>query len=137
MLPRVDRLRKMKDFALLSQKGRAVYGPFFTLRFRQSKEQTKIGFVAATKIFKRANKRNRVKRRLREAMALVREMWPKNFDMLFVAKPEAMEAPFEDLKASLIRSFEKMPEAMLKPPPKRLPKARRKSSVVFREPTAK
>lgn len=133
MLPRVDRLRKMRDFALLSQKGRAVYSPFYTLRFRPSLEATKVGFVASAKIFKTAVKRNRVKRRMREALRLVRTEWPVKFDLLFVIKEEVLKAEFTDLVASVRRSFEKMPEAMKQPPKPRMMKAKRKTSVVYKE----
>jgi len=133
MLPKPDRLRRMRDFALLSQKGRVVYGPFFTLRFRPSQAKTKIGFVATMKLFKLAVDRNRIKRRLREAIALIRDKWPKNVDILFIARPEAMTADFEEIKKSFLHAFEKMPEAMQKPIPMRKPKAKKKSSVVFRE----
>lgn len=133
MLPRVDRLRKMRDFALLSQKGRAVYSPFYTLRFRPSQEATKVGFVASAKIFKTAVKRNRVKRRMREALRLVKADWPVKFDLLFVIKDEVLKAEFTDLVASVRRSFEKMPEAMKQPPKPRMMKAKRKTSVVYKE----
>lgn len=132
MLPKPQRLRRMRDFALLSQKGRPVYGPFFTLRFRQSQESTKVGFVASTKVFKRANKRNRVKRRMREVLRLTQDIWPKNFDLLFVIKAEVFDAPFEELVASVKHTFEKIPGALAQPIRPRNPKARRKTSVVFR-----
>lgn len=132
MLPRVHRLRRMRDFALLSQRGRVVYGRFFTLRVRQSKEPTKVGFVVTTKMFKRANKRNRIKRRLREVLRLNQTSWPQNMDLLFIAKPEALTAPFQELTTSVLHAFEKIPEALTKPIPKRPPKAKRKTSVVFK-----
>lgn len=131
MLPKTHRLRRMRDFALLSQKGRVVYAALFTLRFRASEVPTRVGFVVSTKIYKRAHDRNRVKRRLREVLRLVRASWPVNHDLLFIARPEAKDAPFEELKAAVLRAFEKMPEAALKPIPKRKPKAKRKTSIVF------
>ncbi len=121
----------MRDFALLSQKGRPVFGPFFTVRVRSSHAPTKIGFVASAKVFKRAVDRNRVKRRLREALAVVRAEWPVNMDLLFVAKPEAMTAEWEVLLASIRRTFQKIPEALLAPAKPRPPKARRKTSVIY------
>lgn len=135
MLPHVHRLRRMRDFALLSQRGRVVYERFFTLRIRASKEPTKIGFVITTKIFKRANKRNRIKRRLREVLRLNQTSWPKNMDLLFIAKPEALKAPFEDLTAAVLHAFTKIPEALTKPVSRRPPKAKRKTSVVFNPPS--
>ena len=122
----------MRDFALLSQKGRVVYGPFFTLRFRASDAPTRLGFVVSTKIYKRAHDRNRTKRRLREAIRLLQISWPERQDILLIARPEARDAPFEDIKAAVLRAFEKMPEAALKPIPKRRPKAKKKSSVVYK-----
>ncbi len=132
MLPKTHRLRRMRDFALLSQKGRVVYGPFFTLRFRASDAPTRVGFVVSTKIYKRAHDRNRTKRRLREAIRLIQVSWPEKQDILLIARPEARDAPFEDIKAAVLRAFEKMPEAALKPIPKRRPKAKKKSSVVYK-----
>ncbi len=123
----------MRDFALLSQKGRVVYGPLFTLRFRASEAPTRVGFVVSTKIYKRAHDRNRTKRRLREAIRLLQASWPEKQDVLIIARPEARDAPFEDIRAAILRSFEKMPEAALKPIPKRKPKAKKKTSVVFTE----
>jgi ribonuclease P protein component len=122
----------MRDFALLSQKGRPVFLPYFTLRFRQSQAPTKVGFVASAKLFKLAVDRNRVKRRLREALFLVKAEWPKNMDLLFVAKPEAQTADFQDVLKAVKRSFEKIPEALTQPvKPKKL-KARRPTSVVYK-----
>lgn len=132
MLPKTHRLRRMRDFALLSQKGRVVYGPFFTLRFRASDAPTRVGFVVSTKIYKRAHDRNRTKRRLREAIRLLQVSWPEKQDILLIARPEARDAPFEDIRAAVLRAFEKMPEAALKPIPKRRPKAKKKSSVVYK-----
>lgn len=134
MLPKIDRLRHMRDFALLSQRGRVVFGPFFTLRFRTSQEATKIGFVASAKIFKTAVSRNRVKRRLREALRLSRSLWPEKMDLLFIARPEALEADLEAIIAAVKRAFEKVPEALKEPPrPRKNPKARRKTSVIYRD----
>ncbi len=133
MLKKDLRLRRARDFALLSQRGFVVFGPFFTLRFRKHGAATKIGFVASAKIFKTAVARNRVKRRLREAIRLIQPQWPRGYDLLFIAKPEATRGDFKELQASFLRLFEKMPEAMLRPPKTRAPKAKRKTSVVFRE----
>ena len=133
MLSKSDRLRRARDFALLSQKGRVVFGPLFTLRFRPSQTSTKVGFVTSAKIFKTAVARNRTKRRLREVLRAVQADWPKQMDLLFIAKLEAKEADFQELIGSVRRTFEKIPEAMQQPPRPRKPKARKPTSVVFRK----
>lgn len=134
MLPKTERLRRAKDFALLSQKGRVIYSPFYALRLRPSQEPTKVGFVTSTKVFKTAVKRNRAKRRMREALRALKAEWPKSVDLLFILKYEVLEATFEDLRVAVRRSFEKVPDALSKPPvPRKNIKARRKTSVVFRD----
>jgi ribonuclease P protein component len=132
MLPKPERLRRARDFALLSQKGRVIYSPFYALRVRQSKEPTKVGFVTSAKVFKTAVARNRGKRRMREVLRLMKSDWPKNMDLLFILKIEVLKADFKELQAMVARSFEKIPEALSKPPAPRKPKARKKSSVVFK-----
>ena len=132
MLPKNERLRRAKDFALLSQKGRVVYSPFYALRLRASQEPTKVGFVTSAKVFKTAVARNRGKRRMREVLRLLKAEWPQKMDILFILKLELLKADFGELQAMVRRSFEKIPEAMSKPPTPRKLKARKKSSVVFK-----
>lgn len=132
MLTKQSRLRRAKDFALLSQKGRVVYSPFYALRIRKSAEPTKIGFVTSAKVFKTAVARNRGKRRMREVLRLLKTEWPQNMDLLFILKIDVLMADFAELKSMVRRSFEKIPEALQKPPSPRKPKARKKSSVVFK-----
>jgi ribonuclease P protein component len=134
MLPKPERLRRAKDFALLSQKGRVIYSPLYTLRLRPSDVPTKVGFVTSTKVFKTAVKRNRAKRRMREVLRGLKNDWPKGVDLLFILKYGVLNAKVSDLVASVQHSFEKAPEALSKPPsPRKKMKARRKSSVVYRE----
>lgn len=134
MLPKTERLRRAKDFALLSQKGRVVYSPFYALRLRSSQAATKVGFVTSAKIFRTAVKRNLAKRRMREVLRLLKNEWPKQLDLLFILKTEVLDAGFEELQSSVKRSFEKIPEALSKPAiPRKNPKARRKTSVVYKE----
>lgn len=132
MLVRTDRLRRKRDFALLSQKGRVVYAKEFTLRLRPSTE-TKIGFVASTKVFKRANKRNTVKRRMRAAMRELKSQWPDKLDLLFMIKADVLTADFSELKASILHAFEKIPATLTQPPVQRKKlKAKRKTSVIYK-----
>ena len=136
MMPKSDRLRRAKDFALLSQKGRVVYSPFFALRLRPSEGKTKVGFVTSTKVFKTAVKRNRAKRRMREVLRLLKSEWPNHFDLLFILKPEVLDGKSEELHAAVKRAWEKIPEAMSKPAiPRKNMKARRKTSVVYKDKT--
>ncbi|PIP60831.1 ribonuclease P protein component [Candidatus Uhrbacteria bacterium CG22_combo_CG10-13_8_21_14_all_47_17] len=133
MLKQYLRLRKAKDFALLSQHGRAIYNPLFTLRLRKSGADSRVGFVASKKVFKKAVDRNRVKRRMRAALAGLQGEWPEGFDLLFIIKREVMSVAFAELKEAVRQTFVKIPETMKKPPKKRTPRAKKPSSIVFKQ----
>lgn len=116
MLPKASRLRHEKDFARLSVKGRPLYGPYCILRARKSgSDPSKIGFVASGKMFKKAVDRNRVRRRMREAIRPHLKLVPPGYDMSFVARKEVMEAKPKDLRESMLHLIEKMPEEVKKP----------------------
>lgn len=116
MLAKPHRLVQARHFEKLSHQGRSVFGPFVTMRVRQTGEnRSKIAFITSTKVFKLAVDRNRVKRRLR---AILRELLPnvpKNVHVLFVVKPEALKAEHAPLKAEIERLLGKIPEALTKP----------------------
>ena len=73
------------------------------MRLRETRTgEVRVAIVVSRKVGK-AVVRNRVRRRLREALlALLREGAVKpSLDVMVVAKPSAAEAGFADLKASL------------------------------------
>jgi ribonuclease P protein component len=117
MLPRSHRLTQKRDFAKLGTQGRAIYGPYATLRVRELKAgETKVAFITSTKMFKKAVDRNRIKRRLRE---IIRQIWnelPPKTHLLFIAKPEARDADFQKIIDDIRHMLGKIPEAMKKPP---------------------
>lgn len=116
MLPKASRLRHEQDFARLSVKGRPLYGPYCTLRARKSgSDPSKIGFVASGKMFKKAVERNRIRRRMREAIRPHLDAVPAGFDLSFVARKEILSAKAKDLKESMIHLIEKMPGELEKP----------------------
>lgn len=131
MLPKKHRLRHEKDFARLSVKGRPLYGPFCILRaWKSGSVPSKIGFVASGKRFKTAVQRNRLRRRIREAVRTQISLVPDGYDMTFVAQPEAEKADFKELQASIAHLLEKLPTELARPW-KRLPKPPRSRKGVI------
>lgn len=96
-------LKKRKDY-LRTQGGRKWRAPSFTLtmRARESSEQAGESVIrfgcTVTKRIGNAVRRNRVKRRLREAIRLAA---PQNahagFDYVVIARDTALDAPFGDI----------------------------------------
>ena len=122
MLPKASRLRHEKDFARLSVKGRPLYGPFCVLRaWKSGSKPSKVGIVASGKVFKTAVLRNRLRRRLREALRPLISTVPEGYDMTLIARQELLDADFKEIQTSLAHLLEKLPVEMAKPW-KRLPK---------------
>ncbi len=116
MLEKKMRMKKTKDFASMATKGRTVFGPYATLRFRPIKDnELKVAFIISTKVFKRSVDRNLAKRRFRNAFREVSQAAPKGMHMLFILKPEAKDVDYEKIKEDIARMLEKIPETLKKP----------------------
>lgn len=101
------RLRSRREYVAVQDRGRRVSARYLTmLALPNSLHRTRFGIVASRRIGG-AVVRNRVKRRLRE---LFRHLEPDRaghgeaparpgFDLVVIARREAVEAPFADLSA--------------------------------------
>lgn len=100
------RLKKEKQFSYIYRKGKRSNSKFFTLFSVESKyDNYLIGFAISKKIGK-ANKRNKLKRRLKEIIRL--NNLPKNFNnYVLMARPGAAELEFNDLIKEVKYLFEK------------------------------
>ncbi|CAM1655950.1 ribonuclease P protein component [Bartonella apis] len=106
------RLRKRADFLAL-RNGEKRRGPFFLLesKSRDLPEEIKaitpprVGFTVTRKNGN-AVKRNRIKRRLREAfrLSLKRDI-AAGTDYVIIARPDALEASFDRLTREMERRF--------------------------------
>ena len=100
------RLRKNSQFNFIYKKGERVHTDNFTLFVVKSKyECYKIGFSINKKIGK-ANKRNLLKRRLKEIVRCFVQV-PKFCNYVIMAKENSTNLSFEELKKEMIRIFKK------------------------------
>lgn len=116
MAPVVRSLKGDRAFQRL-RKGRSGGARYLSLRWRPTREGAiRVGIVTSKKVGK-AVVRNRVRRRLREALRkelAVRSLAPEalqrttpSFDLIVIARPEAAEADYAELAASLSKALEK------------------------------
>lgn len=114
MFPAKYRLTHDRDFTTLFKDGLFVPGSLVTLKLwkidlsrfprRAYKEDDlRIATVVGVKIDKRAVARNKIRRQMREVLRpLLKENHiQKGYLLAFVAKPEAKNAEFPDLKKSM------------------------------------
>jgi len=109
MLPRASRLRRNGDFQAVYSRRRSWAAPHLALYVRHRGPQAgppapRFGFVISKKVAKRANVRNRIKRRLAEICRL--DVLPRlragaPVDALFVARSAAPAATFRQLAAEV------------------------------------
>lgn len=69
MLPKINRLTKKKDFDSIFKKGKSLKIDFLVFKIlKNDLKESRFGFVVSKTISKKAVIRNKVKRRLREAV---------------------------------------------------------------------
>src|SRR5436309_1615575 len=108
MLPADQRLRENQDFRRIYAKGRSHVHPLAVLYvLRRPAENTeewpgrRIGFVVSKKQGK-AVARNRIKRRLREAVRLrLAELRDGPFDLIFVGRGGLKEAAWPEVQSAV------------------------------------
>lgn len=102
----MHRLRKNKEFNYIYKKGERVSTEHFTLFVVKSKfENYKIGFSVSKKLGK-ANKRNKLKRRLKEICRRYVKIPPyRNY--VLMARNYAQNVDFIFLKEEVVKLFEK------------------------------
>jgi len=96
--PKSARLRRRKDFRRVLEQGFRVAGPYFVAFCcsRQDEGRPRVGFSAPRSLGK-AVVRNRIKRRLREAVRLKFEKLAPGWDIVITARAGVAQAPFEKL----------------------------------------
>lgn len=100
MLQKKYRLKKRSAFQATYKAGNSFYKDGITMfcgRENTTNSPTKIGFVVSKKIHKRAVKRNRIKRLMRESVRLyIKEnnLHNKYLSVIFVASPKLLDKNF-------------------------------------------
>ena len=117
MLPKKFRLKKRSAFAATYRSGKSFHKGGITIfvgkKFKQHENETttKIGFVVSKRIHKRAVKRNRIKRLMREAVRLyirtLGEAFKNDYmSLIFVASPKLLEKDFKYINKYVLELME-------------------------------
>lgn len=102
------RLRRTKDIAAVRAKGSARSDPHFTLRASPNAVGAVRVAVSATRELGTAVRRNRARRRLREAVRLELQARPvaPSVDLVLAARKTSHDAPAADLRAAVAKALD-------------------------------
>jgi len=97
MLPKKNRIQKKKDIEKIFKKGRTFKESSLVLKtMRNNLGESRFGFIVSQKVSKRANVRNKIKRRLREIVRL--NPLKTGTDNLLIALPGMEKNDFAETK---------------------------------------
>ncbi|MER0238601.1 ribonuclease P protein component [Fulvimarina sp. MAC8] len=108
-MTQAGRLTKRSEF-LAARRGRRLNGPYFFIEthLRGDEEAPRFGLTVTKKVGN-AVVRNRIKRRLREAIRTAASTEMKNgVDYVIVARRDVLDVAFETLKDELSRRFSRI-----------------------------
>jgi ribonuclease P protein component len=105
---RQARLRKHADFDKVYRTGRRLFSAHMTVFFlRRDRGPARVGFTV-TRALGAAVERNRIRRRLREAVRLNLGMLGNAVDVVIHPKKSAQAADFAELREEIARAFERI-----------------------------
>jgi ribonuclease P protein component len=104
-LPPIARLRQAREIQAVFQAGRREERRAFVLLWLPGQGSGRAGFVVSRQV-RGAVRRNRARRRLKEAYRAVGVGRASGVDAVFVARVWALEAPLAELKAEMARALQ-------------------------------
>ena len=118
MLPKEYRLKKRTAFNATYRTGVSFHKDGITVfcgKIKKENYPTKIGFVVSKKTHKRAVKRNRIKRLMRENLRIyIKESQnfdPKYISLIFVGSAKLLDKNYSDIEKSIKKLMSKIENA--------------------------
>ncbi len=109
-LSKTERLKSRKAIGLLFKEGLSVYKYPILIYFRHNERETQAGFSVPKKHFKKAVKRNLLKRRMKEGYRLNKH-YVANLQMdIMIIYTAKKEEPFAKIETSIIQLLSNLSE---------------------------
>ena len=108
MLPKANRLTKKNDFDLVFKKGKNAKRDFLVVKMlKNNLKENRFGFIVSKKVSPKAVVRNKVKRRLRDALSKELGAIKEAQDIIFIALPGIEKKEYSDIKEAVSSFFKK------------------------------
>jgi ribonuclease P protein component len=108
MLPKNNRLRQKKDIDNVFKKGKGLKEDFLILKtVKNGLGKARFGFIVSQKISKKSTLRNKIKRKLREAVRLKFKTINAGTDNLFIAVPGIEKKDFREIEKTIAALLKK------------------------------
>ena len=99
MLPKINRIKKKKDFEIIFKEGASFKNNLLILKvLKNNLDQNRVGFVVSQKVSKKATIRNKIRRRLVEAIKIHIEKIEAGKDLVFIVLSGAAKSNFFEVK---------------------------------------
>ncbi len=109
MLAKKNRLKKKKDFEKIFKEGKSFKEKFLIIKFLSNNlGYSRFGFIVSQKISKKAVLRNKIKRRMTEAVRGEIKGFKKGIDAIFIALPGIENQKFLEIKEIISNFFKKI-----------------------------
>ena len=108
MLPKLNRLKKKKDFGRIFKKGRSFKEDFLIFKIvKNNLKSSRFGFIVSKNISKKATIRNKIKRRLRELVKIKIRKIKNGIDGVFIVRPGLETKDFWEIEEAINKIFER------------------------------
>jgi len=108
MLPKINRIKKKKDFETIFKNSKSFRNNLFIFKTRKNNlKLNRFGFVVSQKVSKKATLRNKIKRRLGEAIRDKMENIEIGTDLVFITLPGIEKKEFSEIKKAVEDSLVK------------------------------
>lgn len=102
-----DSLRRKKEFRYTYRVGKSCGGKLLALVYAKNRSASaKIGFSVSKKIGN-AVVRNRVKRRMREAVTPLIPLIKGGLNLIFIARDSIIDAPFPSIREGMLQQLQR------------------------------
>ena len=109
MLPKINRIAKKPEITAIFKNGRLFKNRNLNLRvLKNNLNLCRFIFIVSNKVAKKAVRRNKIKRWLREIVYKTLDKFNAGYDIMLVARPSIINQDFKDLNEELLASFSKM-----------------------------